>query len=251
MKTIKLSTWCDKTGVKYLTAWRWFKNKKMPVYAYQTESGTILVEDDEDNEIMENKMDALESNNNVMTMFLKKTVEFSKNNSSIEDFAAYVLSNFNLKVNSNATDESLKYSKNKPSKEEINNHFKGFMVKSEKPVASMFLVNADKLSSLTDEIKRNDETTANNLGTVIPYESFCNTVSSPDAVNENTFFIKNANLSNNISDTRIGSESLINDVISASTTVLPAGATGDFVLTQKELEQSNNTITNKPTKKKK
>lgn len=34
-----------------------------------------------------------------MSLFLKKTTEFSKNKTSIEDFAAYVLSNFQLKAN--------------------------------------------------------------------------------------------------------------------------------------------------------
>lgn len=40
---MKLSTWAKKQGVSYRTAWRWFKEGKLPVKAEQTKSGTILV----------------------------------------------------------------------------------------------------------------------------------------------------------------------------------------------------------------
>jgi predicted site-specific integrase-resolvase len=42
---VKLSDWAEKQGIDYMTAWRWFKQGKMPVKAIQTPSGTILVED--------------------------------------------------------------------------------------------------------------------------------------------------------------------------------------------------------------
>src|SRR5208337_4921235 len=58
-------------------------------------------------------------------LFLKKTVEFSKNNSTVEDFAAYVISNFQLKLNN--TTESPRYSRNKPQPEDVQNHFKQFL----------------------------------------------------------------------------------------------------------------------------
>ena len=40
---MKLSTWAKKQGISYRTAWRWFKEGKLPVIADQTLTGTILV----------------------------------------------------------------------------------------------------------------------------------------------------------------------------------------------------------------
>jgi predicted site-specific integrase-resolvase len=37
---MKLSTWAKKQGVSYKTAWRWFKDGKLPVDAQQMPSGT-------------------------------------------------------------------------------------------------------------------------------------------------------------------------------------------------------------------
>ena len=41
---MKLSEWAKAQGISYITAYRWFKSGKLPVGAYQTESGTILVD---------------------------------------------------------------------------------------------------------------------------------------------------------------------------------------------------------------
>jgi putative resolvase len=43
---MKLSTWAKKQGVSYRTAWRWFKENKLPVIAEQTKTGTILIKDE-------------------------------------------------------------------------------------------------------------------------------------------------------------------------------------------------------------
>lgn len=40
---MKLSDWARKQGVKYRTAWRWFRNGQLPVPAEQLPSGTIIV----------------------------------------------------------------------------------------------------------------------------------------------------------------------------------------------------------------
>lgn len=148
---MKLKEWADRTGVKYLTAYRWFKAGTLPVKAYQTDSGTIIVDDPDFSEPAMNV-----PNDDVMKLFLKKTVEFSKNNSSVEDFAAYVLSNFTLK--SNAVSESPKYSKNKPKPEDIQNHFKQFLKpKGEKPKPNMFVAPEAVLDDLVS--KADDMTT--------------------------------------------------------------------------------------------
>ena len=120
---MKLSDWAKKQGISYLTAYRWFKDGKLPVQAYQSDSGTIIVQDDSDT--LEQPM-ATSQSNDVMSLFLKKTVEFSKNESSIEDFAAFIISNFSLKLN-NTNEPSPKYSKNKPKTEDIQKHFQKFI----------------------------------------------------------------------------------------------------------------------------
>ena len=44
---MKLSEWAKKLGINYKTAWLWFKTGKLPVKAYQTSTGTIIVEEQE------------------------------------------------------------------------------------------------------------------------------------------------------------------------------------------------------------
>src|SRR5579875_1327831 len=41
---MKLSDWAHANGISYTTAWLWWKRGKLPVPAYQTPTGTILVE---------------------------------------------------------------------------------------------------------------------------------------------------------------------------------------------------------------
>jgi putative resolvase len=41
---MKLSAWAEREGIHYMTAWRWWKAGKLPVPAYQTPSGSIIVE---------------------------------------------------------------------------------------------------------------------------------------------------------------------------------------------------------------
>lgn len=41
---MKLSEWARNNGVRYETAWRWFKDGKLPVPATQLATGTILVD---------------------------------------------------------------------------------------------------------------------------------------------------------------------------------------------------------------
>jgi putative resolvase len=41
---MKLSVWAEREGIHYMTAWRWWKAGKLPVPAYQTPSGSIIVE---------------------------------------------------------------------------------------------------------------------------------------------------------------------------------------------------------------
>ena len=41
---MKLSQWAKSQGITYHTAWVWFKTGKMPVKAYQSATGTIIVD---------------------------------------------------------------------------------------------------------------------------------------------------------------------------------------------------------------
>jgi len=42
---MKLSIWAKNQGISYRTAWRWFKEGKLPVPVEQTLTGTILVKE--------------------------------------------------------------------------------------------------------------------------------------------------------------------------------------------------------------
>jgi putative resolvase len=41
---MRLVDWAEKQGIAYMTAWRWFKQGKLPVKAIQTPTGMILVD---------------------------------------------------------------------------------------------------------------------------------------------------------------------------------------------------------------
>lgn len=162
---MKLSDWAKKQGISYLTAYRWFRDGKLPVEAYQSESGTIIIKD-----VLESSEQPMSNNqsNDSMSLFLKKTVEFSKNNSSVEDFAAYVLSNFNLKLNNSSDSSSPRYSKNKPKNEDVQKHFQKFLKpKNEnlKPIPREFVTDSDILEKLG--FKKEGETFSATLGNVI------------------------------------------------------------------------------------
>jgi len=152
---MKLKDWADKQGISYLTAWRWFKARDSRLAgAYQSDSGTIIVPDDkEDTEsVMQNNT----TNNDIMSAVLKKTVELSKTNSSVEEFAAWILSNYTLKPLSLI--DGPKYSKNKPKPEQVQEHFKQFLKPNvEKPKVNMFLADQDAMDDLI--ARSNDLTT--------------------------------------------------------------------------------------------
>lgn len=150
---MKLKEWAEKTGIKYLTAYRWFRAGTLPVKAYQTESGTIIV-DDED-AVVSNQLADVKDEADAASLFLKKTLEFSKNNSPLEDFAAYIFSNFNLSLKEK--EDKPRYSKNKPKPEDIQNHFKRFLpVQGEKPKPNMYIPEPEFL----DELAPKEEPTA-------------------------------------------------------------------------------------------
>lgn len=120
MPRIKLKEWADRNNLSYITANRHF-HQGLISGAVQLDSGTILVEDDS----LEQNMAANSSANDAMSLFLKKTVEFSKNNSTVEDFAAFIISNFQLKLNS--APDGPRYSRVKPKADEVQKHFQQFI----------------------------------------------------------------------------------------------------------------------------
>lgn len=144
---MKLSDWAKKQGISYITAWRWFNNGRLPVKAYRSDSGTIIVQDESDTseQVMGNTQ-----SNDVMSMVLKKTVEYSKNNGTVEDFAAWILSTFSLKLN--VGNDSPKYSRVKPKPEDVQKHFQKFIKTDEKPKPNLFVASEETL----DEIVRSD-----------------------------------------------------------------------------------------------
>jgi hypothetical protein len=223
---MKLADWAKKQGIAYLTAYRWFKDGKLPVKAYQSDSGTIIVEDNESSgQSMGNNLNS--QNNDVFSLVLKKVVEYSKNNSTIEDFAAYILSNFSLKLN--PIQESPRYSKNKPKPEDIQKYFQQFIPKGEKPKPNMFVTEPDNLDNLVnqDEIKACSNVNAN--------------LSDIRCEAAETVLASSASSSNR--------SDLYNDLVSAfankfsKITEMPSyGATGAFKPTQKELDSAKTTF---------
>ncbi len=181
---MKLSEWAETQGISYLTAYRWFKAGKMPVPCYQSGTGTIIVDIPE-------KVMSDENDTNTVSHFLKKTVEFSKSNQPVEDFAAYVLSNYKLEKNS--VDE---VKRAKPTKEMTNKHFSQFLKKQDKkPEGNMFLIDDEKavetIASASAEAGSSEEALAQELssifdptnprpiGTIVPMDkSMMNSVNS-------------------------------------------------------------------------
>jgi len=147
---MKLKDWADKQGISYLTAWRWFKaGDPRLANAYQSDSGTIIVPDEA--ESLEPSMNSVQDSD-IMAVILKKTVEFSKNQYPVEDFAAWILSNFTLKLKGM---EGPKYSRQKPKPEEVQKHFQQFIKpKGEKPKPNMFVAEPEAMDELV--AKSND-----------------------------------------------------------------------------------------------
>lgn len=141
---MKLSDWAKKQGISYLTAYRWFRDGKLPVNAYQSGSGTIIVQDDE----FEFSEKPIQNTSNAVAHFLKKTIEFSKANGSVEDLAAYVLSNYKLEMQGSSFEFGTKL-KTKPTHEMTSGHFKQFLKKdTAKPAPNMMLMDQDALNDI-------------------------------------------------------------------------------------------------------
>jgi len=153
---MKLKDWAEKQGISYLTAWRWFKAGDPRLKdAYQSDSGTIIVPDEADS--LEPSMNSIQDSD-IMAVILKKTVEFSRNQYPVEDFAAWILSNFTLKIKGA---EGPRYSRQKPKPEEVQKHFQQFLKpKGEKPKPNMFVAEAADLDNL---VAKADDLTAQEL----------------------------------------------------------------------------------------
>lgn len=268
---MKLSDWAKKQGISYLTAYRWFKDGKLPIKAYQSDSGTIIVQDESEN--LENLMvgcTTSNQSNDIMSLFLKKTVEFSKNNATVEDFAAYILSNFSLKLN--ASLDYPKYSRNKPKPEEIQKHFQQFLKpKGEKPKPNMLIADREVFDKLAEQSEQSDS-----LATQEIVEQFCKLPNVSDnsqsalviqptddllkGFNAAFATTSNENLASTIkSYNNIGAESIVNRIEptqqpinytnsinnafgSSSIPVNLIPSTGAFKPTQKELESVTKTM---------
>ena len=263
---MKLADWARKQGIAYLTAYRWFKDGKLPVKAYQSDSGTIIVDDDDTSEQpMSNSIGT--QNSDIFTHILKKVVEFRNNNASIEDFAGYVLSNFSLKLNSGT--DSPRYSKNKPKEEDIQKHFQQFIPKREKPKPNMFVTEEAELNDLVDideltiqhpskeqivkyaDTSHHDDSelyqelvgafdarTKGSTGAGIPVERMNltpqNYTSSTD-LNSRSLSLSES------SDTFLAKVKSVNDIEEVSD-IVTMGPTGAFKPTQKEIESAKETF---------
>ncbi len=248
---MKLKDWADKQGISYLTSYRWFKEGTLPVPAYQTESGTIIVQDDSEN--MEQCMSNNNQPTNVMSLLLKKTVEFSKNNATVEDFAAYIISNFSLKLNSENV--SPKYSKVKPKSEDIQKHFQRFMKPKDEidklskikeiiknPKHEDLVENEDLKQLLSADADVNDEVIVadadadnNEMTRSLQKYNF-------DRLNDNDFKLIEGGFSLNVENTP-QSLNYISSTDATFNSLTPSGITGiGFTPTQKEIESAHKVL---------
>jgi len=147
---IKLADWCKKNGINYLTGYRWFKNGKLPVNGYQTPSGTILVDDSDPFEKIEEVV-AETGNDSAVTQLVKKAFDLSKSGAPIEDLATYVISNFKLEKQDEPAPVSRR-GKMKPTAEMTQSHFKNYMKSAQpKPEPQMFIPNEEELAIINSE----------------------------------------------------------------------------------------------------
>lgn len=162
---MKLADWANSVGVKYLTAYRWFKDGKLPVSAHQTETGTIIVEADEF-ELSELDVNNKMGSNDEISLLLKKAVEYSIGGLSISDYASYVITNFSLK--SIVRDSGPKYSKIKPKPEDIQNHYKKLIAaaKPELPKPEMFISDEKIDMSFFKDAAEGEQLTTDDLSVI-------------------------------------------------------------------------------------
>jgi hypothetical protein len=141
MAYIKLKEFCNRNSISYITGYRWFNSGQIPG-AIKTDSGTILIPDE--------PKPTPDQNNDATSLFFKKTLEFSNNESSIEDFGAYIFSTFTLSLKEK--EFVPKYSKNKPKPEEIQEHFKRFLpVQGKKPEPNMYIPDPKTLETIASK----------------------------------------------------------------------------------------------------
>ncbi len=268
---MKLADWARKQGIAYLTAYRWFKDGKLPVKAYQSDSGTIIVDDDTSEQPMSNTVGT--QSGDVFAHILKKVIEFKNNNSSIEDFAGYILSNFFLKLNSGT--DSPRYSKNKPKEEDIQKHFQQFIPKREKPKPNMFVTEENELDKLVSFDENNSAKYSNSRGQIVDcaemkYKDDSDLYQELMGVLDSNIYTSNIGSTgagipvkrmnstphNYTSSTDLNSRSLslsesTNSIISAAASVndieevsdiITMGPTGAFKPTQKEIESAKETF---------
>ena len=76
---MKLSTWAKNNGIHYQTAWLLFKKGKLPVKAIQLKTGTILVQEDKDENIIDRTVVYCRVSNNSRKKELEYQVERCSN----------------------------------------------------------------------------------------------------------------------------------------------------------------------------
>lgn len=221
MPKIKLKEWADRNNLSYITANRHFHAGLIP-NAVQLDSGTILVEDDS----LEQNMAGNAGTNDAMSLFLKKTVEFSKNNSTVEDFAAYVISNFRLQLN-NTTEPTPRYSKNRPKAEDVQKHFQQFLPDKEAQERLKEVKNLIKEGKTAGEVvpagmSQQAAELSEVLGNAPPFERVVEPTN--DLSGEFSFMLSEA--AAGISDGRTPTEGLVSRSVDLNTTPQQINYTG-------------------------
>lgn len=164
---MKLSDWAKKQDVSYMTCYRWFKEGKLPPQikkAYQTKTGTIIVETE----------DEVTENSDPVSQLLNVAFQYAQNEKTIFDFASYVVANFN--VSHKDKEKKLEKKKLDPIKEK---YFTGVI---------------EEITSKQDNVKRKKELlecarnnkivmdydSIENYGKMYPYEIFDDLLDNKD-----------------------------------------------------------------------
>lgn len=94
---MKLADWAKKNNISYISAWRAYKKGEIP-NAKQSATGRVCIDEEDFEE--ENEYFSDETS---ISQLLKKTAELSNNGGSVEDLAAYVITNCDFKLNNTSS----------------------------------------------------------------------------------------------------------------------------------------------------
>jgi len=96
---MKLSIWAKRQGISYKTAWRWWKEGKLPLKAEQMPTGTIIIRDKEatpsSSVVLYARVSSADQRNDLQAQVGRLTEYATKNNMTITKVIAEIGSGLN------------------------------------------------------------------------------------------------------------------------------------------------------------